>query len=158
MSLIRTFDTRTQAFRNHLSIIFPPTEGLLLIHAIKFILPRDNWIALNSLTHPLTDSPTHSLTHSRTHPSIHLIIHPLAHSPINPFIHPPIHPPTYPPNHSSTHSLTHSFIHSSIRPSIKGITVDSRSALGSPPRVINGEFIHDNKSPYAYLGNNNNNS
>jgi hypothetical protein len=32
----------------------------------------------------------------------------------------------------------------------QGITVDSRSPAGSPPRVINGEFIHDNKSPYSH--------
>lgn len=31
----------------------------------------------------------------------------------------------------------------------QGITVDSRAAAGVPPRIINGEFIHDRKSPHA---------
>ena len=35
----------------------------------------------------------------------------------------------------------------------QGITVDSRASFGSNPRIVRGEFIHDNKSPYAYYNN-----
>jgi hypothetical protein len=33
----------------------------------------------------------------------------------------------------------------------QGITIDSRAAAGTPPRVVNGVFIHDRKSPHAEL-------
>lgn len=33
----------------------------------------------------------------------------------------------------------------------QGITVDSRAAFGSAPRVVNGVFVHDKKSEYAFL-------
>ena len=35
----------------------------------------------------------------------------------------------------------------------QGITVDSRAAVGSNPRTVRGELIHDKKSPYAYYNN-----
>jgi hypothetical protein len=37
------------------------------------------------------------------------------------------------------------------RHSGQGYTFDSRAAVGVPPRVVAGEYVHDIKSPHAYL-------